>query len=73
MFIGVADLELDYTALPVPEVRWEDLEPLEFERFRHFIRGSRGQGDIALLGVTDLELAKTRSVLYQLGFQVSYG
>jgi ATP-dependent DNA helicase RecG len=50
---------LDYTALPIPEVSWNDLDPLEFERFRRFIRESRGQGDAALLELTDVELAKS--------------
>lgn len=50
---------LDYTALPVPEAHWHDLDPLEFERFRRFIRESRGQGDAALLALTDVELAKS--------------
>lgn len=50
---------MDYTALPVPEAHWRDLDPLEFERFRRFIRESRGQGDTALLELTDVELAKS--------------
>lgn len=50
---------LDYTALPVPEARWDDLDPLEFERYRRFIRESRGQGDTVLLELNDLELAKS--------------
>lgn len=49
---------LDYSALAVPEARWEDLDPLEFERFRRFIRESRGHGDANLLDLPDLELAK---------------
>ena len=49
---------LDYSALVVPEARWDDLDPLEFERFRNFIRESRGQGDASLLGLSDQELAK---------------
>ena len=49
---------LDYSALVVPEAEWDDLDPLEFERFRRFIRESRGQGDTALLGLPDMELAK---------------
>lgn len=48
---------LDYSALVVPEARWEDLDPLEFERFRRMIRESRGQGDRTLLDLPDLELA----------------
>ncbi|GIV69789.1 helix-turn-helix domain-containing protein [Caldilinea sp.] len=34
--------QLDYSALVAPEARWEDLDPLEFERFRRFIREYRG-------------------------------
>ncbi len=49
---------LDYSALPVPEALWGDLDPLEFERFRRFIRESRGQGDLSLLDLPDVELAK---------------
>lgn len=54
---------LDYSALAVPEARWEDLDPLEFERFRRFIRESRGQGDANLLHLSDLELAKALGAL----------
>lgn len=49
---------LDYSSLVVPDVTWEDLDPLEFERFRRFIRESAGRGDRALLDLPDLELAK---------------
>jgi ATP-dependent DNA helicase RecG len=49
---------LDYSALTAPEARWEDLDPLEFERFRRSIRESRGLGDATLLELPDLELAK---------------
>lgn len=47
---------LDYSALQVLEAQWEDLDPLEFERYRRFIREYRG--DTALLDLPDLELAK---------------
>jgi ATP-dependent DNA helicase RecG len=49
---------LDYSALTVPEVAWEDLDPLEFERFRRSIRENRGRSDEALATLPDLELAK---------------
>lgn len=49
---------LDTSALAVPEARWEDLDPLEFERFRRFVRESQGRGDNALVGLADVELAK---------------
>ncbi len=49
---------LDYSALIVPEACWEDLNPLEFERFRRFVRESLGQGDATLLNLPDQELAR---------------
>ncbi|MCL5677444.1 MAG: putative DNA binding domain-containing protein [Firmicutes bacterium] len=49
---------LDYSALVVPETRWEDLDPLEFERLRRSIRERRGRSDETLLDLPDLELAK---------------
>lgn len=49
---------LDYSALTVPDATWDDLDPLEFERFRRSTRESHGQGDKSLLDLSDLELAK---------------
>lgn len=49
---------LDYSALAVPEARWEDLDPLEFDRFRRSIRENRTLGDSSLLDLPNLELAK---------------
>ena len=49
---------LDYSALVLPDARWEDLDPLEFERFRRFIRESQGRGDASLVDLPDVELAK---------------
>ena len=49
---------LDCSALNVPDVRWDDPDPLEFERFRRMVRESRGRGDEALLALSDLDLAK---------------
>lgn len=49
---------LDYSALTVPDARWDDLDPLEFERLRRLIRESRGQGDNAIVELSDIELAK---------------
>jgi ATP-dependent DNA helicase RecG len=47
----------DYSALVVPDASWDDLDPLEFERFRRSIR-ERRNGDQPLLALPDLELAK---------------
>ncbi|MEW5935345.1 MAG: ATP-binding protein, partial [Bacillota bacterium] len=48
----------DYSALRVPGATWEDLDPLEFERFRRFVRESAGLGDRSLVTMPDLEIAK---------------
>jgi ATP-dependent DNA helicase RecG len=40
---------LDYSALVIPEASWDDLDPLELERFRRSVRESRGRGDETLL------------------------
>jgi len=47
----------DYSALVIPDASWDDLDPLEFERFRRSIREHRA-GDQSLLALPDLELAK---------------
>src|SRR5690606_19319260 len=49
---------LDYSALALPGVGWDDLDRLEIERFRRTIRESRGRGDESLLALSDVELAK---------------
>jgi ATP-dependent DNA helicase RecG len=49
---------LDYPGLAVDGASWEDLDPLELERFRRFIRENPGRGDKALLELSDQELAK---------------
>lgn len=49
---------LDTSAAVVSGLRWEDLDPLEFDRFRRSIRESRGLGDPSLLELPNLELAK---------------
>jgi ATP-dependent DNA helicase RecG len=47
----------DFSALEVPGANWDDLDPLEFERFRRSIRETR-VGDASLLTLSDLDLAK---------------
>jgi len=48
----------DFTRLMLPEATWDDLDPIEFDRFRRSIRESRGAGDSALLNLPDTEIAK---------------
>lgn len=47
---------LDYSAQPVPDGEYADLDPVERERLRNTIRSSRGES--ALLELDDLELDK---------------
>ncbi|MBI5245019.1 MAG: putative DNA binding domain-containing protein [Elusimicrobia bacterium] len=49
---------LDFSAAGSSEAAWQDLDPLEFERFRRRIRESQGRGDAALQNLPDIELAK---------------
>ena len=49
---------LDPSAQIVAAARWEDLDPLEFERYRRSVRERRGRSDESLLDLPDLELAK---------------
>lgn len=54
---------LDPSAQLVVAARWEDLDPLEFERFRRSVRERRGRSDQSLLDLPDLELAKALGVV----------
>jgi ATP-dependent DNA helicase RecG len=54
---------LDPSAHIVAAARWEDLDPLEFERFRRSVRERRGRSDESLLDLRDLELAKALGVI----------
>lgn len=54
---------LDPSSQVVASARWEDLDPLEFERFRHSVRERRGRSDESLLELPDLELAKSLGVV----------
>ncbi|WP_432536531.1 RNA-binding domain-containing protein [Kineococcus arenarius] len=50
--------EADYAALEVPGVSWNDLDPLEFERFRELVNRSGGRGDRGLGTLADDELLR---------------
>ncbi len=54
--MGVHGGRLDYSALVLEGVSLDDLDPLEFDRYRRFIRESGG--DRALLGLSDPDLAR---------------
>ncbi len=49
---------LDYSQASVTGATWDDLDPLEFARFRRSVRESRGRGDASLVELSDLEIAK---------------
>jgi ATP-dependent DNA helicase RecG len=51
-------LTQDPSAAVVPNATWKDLDPLEIERFRRFVRESGGRGDAALLSLADDELCR---------------
>lgn len=55
--------QLDPSGQVVGGARWEDLDPLEFERFRRSVRERRGRSDESLLNLPDLELAKALGVV----------
>lgn len=55
---------LDPSELTLPDARWQDLDPLEFERFRRFVRESQGRGDTSLVDLPDLELAKALGAVH---------
>ncbi|OAA25218.1 ATP-dependent DNA helicase RecG [Frankia sp. EI5c] len=54
---------VDYSALPVPDATWGDLDPLEFERFRRLVRESAGYGDRVLAELDDQDLARALGLL----------
>lgn len=49
---------LDYSVLALPGARWEDLDPLEFERLRQTIANNGARADSTLLTLTDVDLVK---------------
>ncbi|MBI2684017.1 MAG: putative DNA binding domain-containing protein [Actinobacteria bacterium] len=53
----------DYAALEIPEARWDDLDPLEFERLRRLIQESGARGDVDLATLSDVEIAKALGVV----------
>lgn len=54
---------LDPSAQVIEGAGWQDLDPLEFERFRRSIRERRGRSDESLLDLSNLELAKALGVV----------
>ena len=60
----------DYSALDLPDVPMDALDPLEFARYRRAIRENRG-GDEALLGLSDLDLAKALGAVRMLNGDIA--
>lgn len=48
----------DYTALIVPDARWEDLDPLEIERLRQTVARNAGRADAALRELAERDLLR---------------
>jgi ATP-dependent DNA helicase RecG len=53
----------DASALVVPEARWSDLDPLEFERLRQTIAKNPGRADGSLASLSDAELVKALGLI----------
>lgn len=67
-----ADLGLlDYTALPVPDIGWDALDPREFVRFRGAIRDNQGRADPVLLELSDIDMARALGAVETDGTDVS--
>ncbi len=49
---------IDYATLPPPSATWDDLDPLEFERFRRMVRKAGPRGDAVLAALSDREIAR---------------
>lgn len=62
---------VDYAEIEVPDARWEDLDPLEFERLRRLINESGARADPPLADLSDLEIAKALGVVTGSGELVS--
>lgn len=63
--------QLDHSALSLPGSAMDDLDPLEFERYRRAIRENRGRSDEALLDLPDEELAKAIGAISVVGGSLS--
>ena len=67
-----ADLGLlDYTALRVPDIGWDALDPREFVRFRGAIRDNQGRADPVLLELSDIDMARALGAVETDGTAVS--
>ena len=55
--------KVDPSAFVVEGASWEDIDPLEVERYRRAVRESGGRGDRALVDFSDEELAKALGVV----------
>ncbi|MBK5249931.1 MAG: putative DNA binding domain-containing protein [Actinomycetales bacterium] len=53
----------DYAQLRVHGATWDDLDPMEFERFRTFARRSSSDGDHGLAALDDVEIARALGVV----------
>ncbi|MDQ7839468.1 MAG: ATP-binding protein [bacterium] len=55
--------KVDPSAFVVEGATWEDVDPIEVERYRRAVRESGGRGDRALVELSDEELAKALGVV----------
>lgn len=62
---------LDYTALVLPDIGWDALDPREFVRFRGAIRDNQGRADPVLLELSDIDMARALGAVETNGHEVS--
>jgi len=53
----------DYALGSMPGLTWDDLDPAQFETFRHLVRVSDSSADSALASLADIEIARALRVV----------
>lgn len=61
---------VDFAALPAHGAQWDDLDPLEFERFRNMVRRTGGTADSTLSDLSDQDIARALGVVSTQGGQL---
>lgn len=62
--------QLDYSAQVLYSLDWSAIDPLEMERIRQTIQRNTGKSDAALVGLDDVELAKSLGIVVSDGNQL---
>lgn len=54
---------IDFASITMPGISWDDLDPLEFERFRSLVRRAGAAADAALVNLSDADILRALGVL----------